>query len=205
MDAVKLAGIEQKSTIIAIGDHSALDESKVLKPNVLFHEHGLLKVGRNNKVTDWKAYCKSCDGSAYIYIKNHDPNTLSLVRQLLDRPEIEAIWSQEEASLFGADPKCSLMVEAAKDYYFHESVEGAFIDEITQKDVALKKYTKACHGYSPKKMDYDTLFIADGKGILPGQVIPSMQLIDEGPTLARLLGLDLGAVDGRVLEEILSL
>ncbi|WP_066056422.1 alkaline phosphatase family protein [Robertmurraya korlensis] len=205
MDAVKLAGIEQKSTIIAIGDHSAIDESKVLKPNVLFHEHGLLNVGKNNKVIDWKAYCKSCDGSAYIYIKNHDPRTIKMVRQLLTRSEIEAIWSSEEASRFGADPNCSLMIEAARDYYFHESVEGTFIDEITQKDVASKKYTKACHGYSPEKKDYDTLFIASGKGIQSGHVLPSMHLIDEGPTLARLLGLDLGKVDGRVVEEILIL
>lgn len=65
------------------------------------------------------------------------------------------------------------------------------------------KYTKACHGYSPEKSDYNTLFIASGNGIRTGQALTSIRLIDEGPTLARLLGLDLGAVDGRVLEELL--
>ncbi|MEW8987489.1 MAG: alkaline phosphatase family protein, partial [Bacillus sp. (in: firmicutes)] len=66
-----------------------------------------------------------------------------------------------------------------------------------------KKYTKACHGYSPEKSDYNTLFIASGNGIRTGQVLTSMRLIDEGPTLARLIGLNLGAVDGKVLEELL--
>lgn len=203
MDALQLAGIFQQSTIIALGDHSALDESKVIKPNVLFREQGFLQVGKNNQVLHWKAYCKSCDGSAYIYIKDHDQETLTRVRELLDRSEIEAIWSSKEASQFGADPNCSLMIEAARGYYFHESLEGAFIDEVTEKDVESKKYTKACHGYSPEKSDYNTLFIASGNGIRTGQALTSMRLIDEGPTLARLLGLDLGAVDGRVLEELL--
>ena len=31
-----------------------------------------------------------------------------------------------------------------------------------------------------------------------------MGLIDEGPTFARLLGLDLGETDGKVIEEILN-
>lgn len=203
MDALKTSGIEKQSTIVALGDHSALDENKVIKPNVLFRENDLLHVGKNNKVTDWKAYCKSCDGSAYIYIKNNDQKVSTLVRQLLNCPEVENIWTSEEATEFGADPKCSFMVEAAKGYYFHESYEGSFIDEISDEDVATKKYTKACHGYSPTKEDYDTLFIAAGKGIRTNQLLPSMQLIDEGPTLARLLGLSLGTVDGRVLEELL--
>ena len=45
-----------------------------------------------------------------------------------------------------------------------------------------------------------TVFIATGKGIKPNVEIPSMRLIDEGPTFARLLGIDLGKTDGRIVE-----
>jgi len=205
MEALHSAGIDKQSTIVALGDHSALDESKVIKPNVLFREKGLLRVEKNKTVTDWQAYCKSCDGSAYIYIKNMDNDGLKNVQLLLNIEGIEKVWTKEEAVSFGADPHCSFMIEAAHGYYFSESFEGALIDEVTEEEVASKKYTRACHGYSPQKKDYDTLFIAAGNGIQANKLLPTMHLVDEGPTLARLLGIDLGKTDGRVVEELLTL
>ncbi|MCQ6279637.1 hypothetical protein [Bacillus sp. EB600] len=35
--------------------------------------------------------------------------------------------------------------------------------------------------------------------------LPSIRLIDEGPTLARLLGVSLGDTDGRIIEELLTI
>lgn len=205
MNALREAGMMEKSTIIALGDHSALDESRVIKPNVLFRENGLLEVEKNKTVTNWKAYCKSCDGSAYIYIKNKNNEVLNKVIQLLDTNGIEKVWTADEARNFGADPNCSLMLEAELGYYFSESMDGDYMDEITNEDVTSKKYTKACHGYSPEKNEYDTLLIAAGNGIRSNHVHPTMHLVDEGPTLARLLGFDLGDTDGKIIEELLTL
>ena len=56
----------------------------------------------------------------------------------------------------------------------------------------------------PKKSDYTTVFIAAGKGIKPNVEIEAMQLIDEGPTFARLLGLELGNTDGKVVEDLIE-
>ena len=61
------------------------------------------------------------------------------------------------------------------------------------------------HGYSPFKEDYTTIFMASGKGIKKGAVIEKMSLIDEGPTMARLMGLGLKEADGRVIYEILDI
>ena len=49
------------------------------------------------------------------------------------------------------------------------------------------------------------MLIAAGKGIQKNKVIPSMNLVDEGPTFARLLGLDLGDTDGKVIEKLIDL
>ncbi len=70
--ALKESGIYENSTIVALGDHSALDESKAVKVNVLLRKRGLIHVNHRGKVIDWKAYCKSCDGSAYIYVKDEE-------------------------------------------------------------------------------------------------------------------------------------
>jgi len=212
VDALKEAGIYENSTIVALGDHSQLDHSKAIKPNVLFKERGLIQVNQKGKVIDWKAYCKSCDGSAYIYVKDqNDFETKEKVRKLFEQlvqdenSGIERVFSSEEAYQMGADGNAFLMIEAQKGYYFKEYVEGKYIDDITEKDVKEGRFTFASHGYSPKKDHYRTFFMAAGKGIRSNVVIPSMCLVDEGPTFARLLGLDLGETDGKVINKLLTM
>ena len=43
-----------------------------------------------------------------------------------------------------------------------------------------------------------------GPGVRKNQVISQMTLADEGPTLAALLGLDLGETDGKVIDAFLE-
>jgi predicted AlkP superfamily pyrophosphatase or phosphodiesterase len=211
VDALKESGIYDQSTIIALGDHSALDESKAVKLNVLLKKNGLIQVNEKGLVTHWKAYCKSCDGSAYIYLNDRsDSNTKEVVGKLLqnllqdESNGIEKVYSQEEAASMGADDQCTFMVEARLGFYIKENLDGEFIDHISERDVREKRYTFASHGYSPEKDNYKTIFIAAGNGIRQNTIVPSMNLVDEGPTFARLLGLNLGETDGRVIEELIT-
>lgn len=211
--ALKESGIYDNSTIVVLGDHSALDENKVLNPNVLFHRHKLISTDTKGRILNWKAYCKSCDGSAYIYVKDkQDSETVQILKNLLfsllndSKSGIEKVLTGKEAGEKGADPTCAFMVEAKKGYYFLDDYEGEYMKTITENDVRTdKKYTLATHGYSPKKDQYSTIFMAAGKGIQQNTVIPSIRLVDEGPTLARLLGVNLGNTDGRIIEELLTI
>ncbi|MDM5339578.1 ectonucleotide pyrophosphatase/phosphodiesterase [Fictibacillus enclensis] len=209
--AVKESSAAENTTIVALGDHSALDETTGIQLNVLFKEQGWISVTPIGKVTNWQVYCHSCDGSAYIYIRNKSDKDLTkrvnaLLLQLTKEEEngIEQVLTGEEAGALGADPRCDFMLEACAGYYFKENLEGDFLHRVTKEDVRAKRYTYACHGYSPKKENYATFFAAAGKGIRPHQEIPAMRLIDEGPTLARLLGLYLGETDGSVVEGLLT-
>ncbi|SDZ16692.1 ectonucleotide pyrophosphatase/phosphodiesterase [Bacillus sp. 166amftsu] len=211
--ALKDSNIYEECTIIALGDHSALSENKAIQLNVLFHQKGLISVNKKGKLLDWKAYCQSCDGSAYVYVKDkNDIHTIQTVQRLLDellqdkQNGIEFILHDEDAKDRGADANCLFMLEAREGYYFTQNYTGDFIKEITEKDVTpSKKYTFGAHGYSPIKPNYETIFMAAGKGIRQGTIIPYMRLIDEGPTIARLLGLHLGETDGTVIEDLLQL
>ncbi|MBT2641590.1 alkaline phosphatase family protein [Bacillus sp. ISL-41] len=212
MDALKNAGISKNSTIAILGDHSALDESKVVKLNVLFKERGLIQTNTAGKVTEWKAYCKSCDGSAYVYVKDsNDDASKNAVAEILaellqdDSNGIESAITGAEANAKGADGTAFRMLEASRGFYFSEAIDGDYIEEVTEQDARTKKYTFACHGYSPEKEGYHTVFFAAGKGIRPGISVKSMHLTDEGPTFARLLGLDLGDTDGSIIEGILDI
>ncbi|WML48263.1 ectonucleotide pyrophosphatase/phosphodiesterase [Neobacillus sp. PS3-34] len=210
--ALKSSDIYEDSTIVVLGDHSALDENKAINLNVLLNRQNLITVNKNGKLIGWKAYCKSCDGSAYIYIKDkNDTDTYNEVKrillEMLKDPDngIEDVISGKQAEEKGADGTCAFMVEARKGYYFLENFSGEFIKTISAADVTRdKKYTLATHGYSPGKEQYSTVLVAAGKGIRKNTVIPSIRLVDEGPTIARLLGLHLGVTDGRIIEEMLD-
>ncbi|WML39416.1 ectonucleotide pyrophosphatase/phosphodiesterase [Neobacillus sp. OS1-2] len=210
--ALHESGIYENSTVVALGDHSALDENKVINLNVLFYNKKLITTNPKGRVINWQAYCKSCDGSAYIYINDkQDSATIQEVKQLLDSllddptSGIEQVLTGEQAAAKGADGSCAFMLEAKRGYYFLEDMEGEYIQSFSREDAASnKKYTLACHGYSPEKEQYGTIFMAAGKGI--NQItLPSIRLIDEGPTFARLLGVSLGNTDGRVIEEMLTI
>lgn len=212
ISALKNMNLYEETTLILLGDHSALDENKAIHVNTAFKDNGLIRINKRGKLKDWKAFCKSCDGSAYIYVKDkNDYDITETVHSILSRltanPDngIENIYSATEAASFGADPNCLYMLEASKGFYFLEDCDGEYVKTITREDVCTdKKYTFATHGYSPEKDNYTTFFMAVGPGIQSGQVIPHMHLVDVAPTLAELLGVSLGDTDGRILSELLN-
>jgi predicted AlkP superfamily pyrophosphatase or phosphodiesterase len=211
IDALQESEIYENSTIVVLGDHSALDEDKAISLNVLFRQQNLITVNGKGKMTNWKAYCKTCDGSAYIYLKDpSDTTTYETVKNLLvsllndQDGGIEQVLTGAEAAKQGADANSAFMIEAKRGYFILEDYHGEYLKKITPENTkADKKYTQATHGYSPKKENYGTILMGAGKGIKAG-TIPSARLIDEGPTFARLLGVSLGDTDGSVIEELLD-
>ena len=57
------------------------------------------------------------------------------------------------------------MLEAREGYYFTENYTGDFIKEITAKDVTPSKNIHLVRMDTPTKPNYETIFIAAGKGI----------------------------------------
>lgn len=199
----------EDSTIMALGDHSSLDEDKIINLNILLKENGYINVNTSGNIIDYKAIIKNCDGSAYVYVKDSlNQKLICEIRDLIDDFNkkykcIEAIFTSDEAKELGADPRCALMLEANKGYYFLDHLEGEIIKKIQPNEAGVvHDVTSSTHGYSPFKEDYTTVFMAAGCGIKKGAVIEKMNLIDEAPTMAKLLGLELKNVDGRIVEEI---
>lgn len=206
---LKANNIYEDSTVIALGDHSSLDEDKIINLNILLKENGYIKVDDSGNIIDYSAIIKNCDGSAYVYVKDTlNKKLICEIRDLIDKFNneykcIESIFTSDEAKDLGADPKCALMLEANKGYYFLDNVEGDIIKKIQPNEAGrVHDVTSSTHGYSPFKEDYTTVFMAAGCGIKKGAIIEKMNLIDEAPTMAKLLGIELENVDGRAVEEI---
>ena len=63
---------------------------------------------------------------------------------------------------------------------------------------------KGNHGHDPAPDYMHATFVAAGTGIKPGVRLDQINNVDVAPTIARLMGLALTDVDGRVLDEILA-
>ncbi|GIM28163.1 alkaline phosphatase family protein [Clostridium polyendosporum] len=200
---LKDTGTFENSTIIVLGDHTLLNADYVIKINKLFAEHGLISIDNKGRIQDWTAYMNTCDGSAYIYMKDEEDS--SLKNQILNLIQkfskdhsdcIEEILSSEEAVLLGGDTRCTFMLESKEGFYFVNDIK----DEIIE--ATGKVHYKGSHGYSPGKNEYDTFFVIKGPRVKKNYNIEEMSLLDEGPTIAKILDGTLEGTEGRVLEEI---
>ena len=210
IESLKLAGIYEDSTIIALGDHSQINVNNVIKLNSILMKNDLINVN-GNKIKSYKAIAKSCDGSSYIYLKNkNDVETRKKVRDILNELKnkysnvIEEVYNNEEIKNLGADINASFMIEAKRGYYFIDDFLGEAIEVIGESS-KIKHKLRASHGYLPSRDNYKTFFIAYGKTIKKGVVLEKGKLINHGPTIAKILDIDLRDCDGIVEERILNL
>lgn len=210
IESLKLAGIYEDSTIIALGDRSQINVNNVIKLNSILMKNDLINVN-GNKIKSYKAIAKSCDGSSYIYLKNkNDVETRKKVRDILNELKnkysnvIEEVYNNEEIKNLGADINASFMIEAKRGYYFIDDFLGEAI-EVIDESSKIKHKLRASHGYLPSRDNYKTFFIAYGKTIKKGVVLEKGKLINHGPTIAKILDIDLRDCDGIVEERILNL
>lgn len=210
IESLKLAGIYEDSTIIALGDHSQINVNNVIKLNSILMKNDLINVN-GNKIKSYKAIAKSCDGSSYIYLKNkNDVETRKKVRDILNELKnkysnvIEEVYNNEEIKNLGADINASFMIEAKRGYYFIDDFLGEAI-EVIDESSKIKHKLRASHGYLPSRDNYKTFFIAYGKTIKKGVVLEKGKLINHGATIAKILDIDLRDCDGIVEERILNL
>ena len=72
-----------------------------------------------------------------------------------------------------------------------------------EKDLGPGQYhSKASHGHLPWR-DETTTFIAAGPDVAENVIIERGLMIDEAPTMAAMLGLEMKNTDGKVVEELI--
>ncbi|MEY8370690.1 alkaline phosphatase family protein [Aerococcaceae bacterium 50-4] len=202
--AIETTPAYKDAHIVLLGDHYQIDTQVVIRPNHIFKEAGLIRTDRQNNIIDYDVYAKGADGATYIYVKDHEAITMDEIKKLLAplSAYIETIYDQDEAINLGADPQCFALIEAKEGYYFESDIERPIMED-TNKHIPGVKLLKASHGYSPKKENYTTMFMAKGPKIKSGVTITEGRLIDEGPTMLAMLDLAFEAqVEGKVLEDI---
>lgn len=208
MEALKDADVEEETNFILVSDHGQLDMTRGVKPNVMLVREGLIQLDENGKVKDWKAYCNSTGMSSQIYLKDpKDQQTYQKVYDMFKQMEQEGIYGiskiyrteelEQSEHLTGS---FSFVLETDNFTFFSDSCK--------EPVSSPKKFTDyrngaATHGYLPEKGP-QPVFVAVGPAIRENVRIPNCSLVDEAPTYARLLNIDLPQADGRILWEVLK-
>ncbi|MDR3190652.1 MAG: alkaline phosphatase family protein [Lactobacillaceae bacterium] len=193
VQATKDAGIYEDADFMLLGDHYQLNVDKMIHLNMLFEEQGWLRGTRNGRVRrDWQVLAKHTDGATYIYLR--DGSLHDAVRALVRQVEgVKNVFEHAELVELGADPKASFMIEAKDTYYFtDETHRPAVVEEVTSEmlEAGEPDRYKGTHGYLPSHNNYTTTLVLAGPDIKAGQVLNlDVNLTDEGPTMAALLGL----------------
>ncbi len=203
--ALKESGLQDKTSIIVGTDHGFKKVSKLIFPNVALRKAGLLQaVG--SKITGCDAYVFAEGGLAFAFVTDpaRKAELLPKLKEVLEKMEgmDRVIDGHEGPSLGMPLPENNqgmgdLILYPKAGYAFQALAAG-------EDETAVSTTYLGTHGYPNTDPELDGIFVAWGKGIRGGLKLPRVANLDVAPTIARLLGLTLPPVDGRVLEEILE-
>lgn len=204
LKAAEDAGIREETDFFIVSDHGQINITRSIALNALLAEEGLLTVDPEGKLLDYTAVAKSAGMSAQIYLK--DPADADRVHAVLSRMcadglyGFERVYTAEEArreeGLYG---DFAFVLETDGYTTFSNAFTRPFVRRLDNSDY---KFGRATHGYHPEKGPQPTL-IAFGPDIRPGVHVDRRPIVDEAPTYARLLGVELPDAEGKAIGEIL--
>lgn len=205
--ALKEAGIYEKTNFVVIGDHGHLPVKQVFNPNIRLVKEGLIRLNHDGTVASWDAYCHSAGLSCQVVLSN--PGDAKIRQKLLFT--MEAMVADEslgcEQILSREELKSRYCLEGPIDYCIEGRLGTAFGnnctgEEILPTDNGNYKLSVSSHGHMPEKGPQPILFAA-GPDIRDGVELAPGNLIDEGPTFAKILGLEMPSAQGRPMTPLL--
>jgi predicted AlkP superfamily pyrophosphatase or phosphodiesterase len=203
MQAVEDAGIKEETVIMVQGDHGQFNVRYKVHLNILLQAKGLIY--QDNGEMKWRAFFQCGGGAAYLHIRPGDGEAeqlaLSAVEEYMKagNPGIESVYNRDVLARLHASPVTSFMLEAKQGYCFDESLGEPLVVDLEAQGIRY-----ATHGYSPDKSGYRCNIVISGNLIKKDYPIGGIEMVDLAPTMARILGIDFGHGDGRVLEEIFA-
>jgi len=209
MDSLSAAGLKEKATVIITTDHGFKTARRIIRPNIVLRDNGLLK-SAGLTITSCDVYAQSSGGSTMLYITDPSKKAelIPKLKEYFNGLEgIEKVFEPADYPTLGLPSPDDnvqmgdLFVPARAGY----GMSGALAEGDAVVDVNLDDPTTypGHHGYLNSDPQMNGVFIAWGYGIKPG-VIEPIKNLDVAPTIAKLLGVELPTAEGRVLKEILK-
>jgi predicted AlkP superfamily pyrophosphatase or phosphodiesterase len=194
-----------KATLVIVSDHGFSPIERAILPNVILREAGLVDV-KGVRVVGGAVTVVIQGGSAMLYVldrENRDA-VIGRVRKAFDGAKgVAKVVGPDGLKEYGVgdaekDPHApDMMLFAMEGWTFGDTAAGVlpFVD---------KPERSGTHGHDPMLPNLHATFVAWGAGIRPGSRVGEVRNTDVAPTMARVLGLEMKDVDGKVLRGILA-
>lgn len=190
VDAVREAGMSQRTTFLIVSDHGFRQYTKVVHPEAVFETSEL----------KGKAYVLPEGGSGYLYTSAEN---VEKAKKLMEDVEgiAKVVLPSEYGSMGLPNPgknsqMSSLYLLAKQGYAIGGGTRGGAVEQLASPAGA--------HGYVASDPDMDAIFIASGYGIKKGAKLERVRNLDVAPTIAKLLGLTMTGIDGVPLNGVLE-
>jgi len=198
--ALPAGALERDTTVLVVSDHGFLPSAREIRVNVRLRQLGLLEVDAEGRITEGRARFVTNHGAGFVYVL--DPaDRPSLIRDL--KPELAAlegvtgVWDASDFAGLGLPVPADnpmvgeLALEAAEGYAFGDEARG-------QEYIGAPRY-RGNHGHRPDHPDNGAFFLAAGVGVRRAAELGPIASRDVAPTVAHLLGVELGDVEGKLV------
>lgn len=207
MEACKDAGVLQNTNLVLVSDHGQQDIKRVINLNVLLADRKYIDVEDSGNVKDYKAFCFSNAMSSLVYLKNpQDENLWKEIYEYLLYLEKEGIYGigkvytrEEIDKLEHLSGNFSFVIESDGYTSFADSAIRPIVQKFDESDYRMGRAT---HGYLPE-YGPQPVFLAKGPDFKENTIIPRANVIDEAPTYAAILGIELPDADGKAIKEFI--
>src|SRR5678815_2229923 len=144
-------------------------------------------------------------GAGYVYLGGRGDRARlarDLARDLAGLEGVAGAWTADEYEPLGLAAPAEnvlagdLILDAAPGYCFGDEARG--------EDLHAPPRYRGTHGQRPDHPDNAAFFLAAGAGVRPAGPLGPITSRDVAPTLASVLGLEMGPVEGRRLDEALD-
>lgn len=193
--ALKAAKLWDKSVLVVVSDHGFLGVQHTLRPGVMLVEMGLMELDEDKKPKAWKASVLPNGGQAYFYVKDDADQTTKRALETRLRAMVKPgggvrrVYTSTEIRARGGDPTAFLAIDAEAGWEIGRGYTG----KLTEKSKGMGN-----HGFDPERPELRASLLIYGPSIAPAR-LDNARLIDIGPTVAQLLGLELAQAQGKNL------
>ncbi len=193
------AGTYPDTTFFILGDHGQMDIKRVFSVNRVLADMGYITV-RGNTIESWRILAHPSGFSSVVYLNGISEEEALEVFGKMKKEYSEAIgriYSSEEAEgKWHLSGPFSIVLEGTDNTSLSFSPLLPPLSERTEG-----KYST--HGYAPDRGP-KPVFAVCGKNAAEGAVIPSSRLVDEGPTILSLFGIEMENIEGKVIAGLVS-
>jgi len=178
-------------TLVVLSDHGFVSVEKEVAPQIALEAEGLFGRNAAGALQLKRLGAIHAGGSFAIYWLKaptlQDRAALArAVRRICETGAVAEVVDRKKLRALGADPDAELILDAAQGYYFSDRNEGPLVRDSVDD--------RGAHGHLPSQTGLDACFIAVGPGIKNGKTLGRISITQVAPTLARILGLPVGAL-----------